>query len=102
MLGRAKVGSPNAGERRRSGLLVLDLRSDMNEGRTRMADDDSDLELRPQYDFSKGIRGKYASQYREGSNVVVLDPDVAATFKTPQAVNDALREMMRTRGAGGA
>jgi len=73
----------------------------MNEGRTKMADDDSDLELQPQYDFSKGVRGKYAAQYREGSNVVVLDPDVAATFKTPQAVNDALRELMRTRGAGG-
>ena len=73
----------------------------MNEGRTKMADDDSDLELRPQYDFSKGIRGKYAARYREGSNVVVLDPDVAATFKTPQAVNDALREVMRARGAGG-
>ena len=67
-----------------------------------MADDDSDLELRPEYDFSKGVRGKYAARYREGSNVVVLDPDVAATFKTPQAVNDALREILRSRGAGGA
>jgi hypothetical protein len=38
---------------------------------------DADLELRPQYDFSKGVRGKYASRFREGSNVVVLDPDVA-------------------------
>jgi hypothetical protein len=66
-----------------------------------MADDDSDLEPRPRYDFSNGVRGKYAARYREGSNVVVLDPDVAATFKTAQAVNDALRELMRTRGAGG-
>lgn len=67
-----------------------------------MADDDSDLELRPQYDFSKGVRGKYAARYREGSNVVVLDPDVAATFKTTQAVNDALRDLIRSRGTGGA
>ncbi len=66
-----------------------------------MADDDSALELRPQYDFSNGVRGKYAARCREGSNVVVLDPDVAAAFKTTQAVNDALRELMRTRGAGG-
>jgi hypothetical protein len=66
-----------------------------------MADDDSDLEHQPRYDFSNGVRGKYAARYREGSNVVVLDPDVAATFKTAQAVNDALRELMRTRGAGG-
>ena len=67
-----------------------------------MADDDCDLELRPEYDLSKGVRGKYAARFREGSNVVVLDPDVAATFKTPQAVNDALREILRSRGAGGA
>lgn len=73
----------------------------MSEGPTKMADD-SDLELRPVYDFSKGIRGKYAARYREGSNVVVLDPDVAATFKTPESVNDALREILRSRGAGGA
>lgn len=64
--------------------------------------DDSDLELRPVYDFSNGIRGKYAARYREGSNVVVLDPDVAAMFKTPESVNDALREILRSRGAGGA
>jgi len=64
--------------------------------------DDADLELRPQYDFSKGMRGKYASRFREGSNVVVLDPDVAALFKTSESVNDALREVARARGTGGA
>ena len=40
---------------------------------------DSD-ELREEYDFSRGERGKYASRYAQGSNVVVLDPDVAAAF----------------------
>jgi hypothetical protein len=59
--------------------------------------DDADLELRPRYDFSKGVRGKYAARYSEGSNVVVLDPDVAAVFKTSEAVNQALRELARTR-----
>ena len=63
---------------------------------------DADLELRPQYDFSKGVRGEYASRFREGSNVVVLDPDVAALFKTSESVNDALREIARARGTGGA
>jgi hypothetical protein len=72
----------------------------MSERPAKMADD-SDLELRPQYDFANGVRGKYASRFREGSNVVVLDPDVAARFKTSEAVNDALREMSRTRGTGG-
>ena len=64
--------------------------------------DDSEGELRPQYDFSKGIRGKYAAEYRAGSNVVVLDPDVAEVFKTSEAVNEALREVVRKRRAGGA
>jgi hypothetical protein len=59
--------------------------------------DDAEPELRPRYDFSKGVRGKYAARYSEGSNVVVLDPDVAAVFKTSEAVNQALRELVRTR-----
>lgn len=63
---------------------------------------DSDLELRAQYDFSGGVRGKYAARYQQGTNIVVLDPDVAAIFKTSEAVNDALREVAKRRGAGGA
>ncbi len=58
---------------------------------------DSSDELRPEYDFSGGVRGKYAQRFREGTNVVVLDPDVAAEFKNSQAVNDALRGLLRTR-----
>ena len=48
-------------------------------------------EMREEYDFSAGVRGKYAARFAEGSNVIVLDPDVAAVFRDPQAVNDALR-----------
>jgi hypothetical protein len=50
-------------------------------------------EMREEYDFSKGIRGKYARKYAEGSNVVVLDPDVAARFPDSRAVNEALRRL---------
>ena len=64
-------------------------------------DEDAEVELRPTYDFSKGVRGKYAAQYREGSNVVVLEPDMAAVFKTSKAVNEALREIARIRRSGG-
>ncbi|THI84776.1 MAG: hypothetical protein CAF41_010965 [Nitrospira sp. CG24A] len=42
------------------------------------------------YDFSKGVRGKYAKQYAEGSNVAVLSPDVAKIFRTSESVNKAL------------
>jgi hypothetical protein len=42
-----------------------------------------------------GVRGKYVSRYRSGSNVVVLAPDVAQAFPTEEAVNEALRLVMR-------
>jgi hypothetical protein len=58
---------------------------------------DSHDDIRPEYDFSKGVRGKYAARFREGTNIVVLDPDVAAEFKDSQAVNDALRRILRER-----
>lgn len=58
-----------------------------------------DDEMREEYDFSSGVRGKYAQRFDAGSNVVVLDPDVAAEFKTRQAVNEALRDALaRKRG----
>ncbi len=51
--------------------------------------------MRKEYDFSKGVRGKYAAQYLHGTNVVVLDPDVAQVFKDSTSVNDALRALVR-------
>jgi len=48
-------------------------------------------EMRNHYDFSGGIRGKYARRYAEGTNVVVLDPDVARLFPNRDAVNETLR-----------
>ena len=47
--------------------------------------------LRSEYDFSGGIRGKHHEAYRRGTNVVLLDPDVAEVFKDSTAVNTALR-----------
>jgi hypothetical protein len=58
-------------------------------------------DLRKEYDFSKGIRGKYAKRYAQGSNVVVLDPDVAEAFPTAQKVNEALRGVARKKSASG-
>lgn len=51
-------------------------------------------EMRKEYDFSSGVRGKYAARARQGSNIVVLDPDVARAFKTSRAVNSALRTLL--------
>ena len=57
--------------------------------------------MRPEYDFSGGVRGKYASRFAEGTNIVVLDPDVAREFKTSEEVNRALREFAERRRASG-
>ncbi len=59
-----------------------------------MSTPDNPGEPLPEYDFSDAVRGKYAKRYAEGTNVVVLDPDVAAKFKTSEAVNDALRKVL--------
>lgn len=48
-------------------------------------------EMRPEYDFSGGVRGKYYEAYRQASNIVVLDPDVSAVFRDSASVNEALR-----------
>jgi hypothetical protein len=56
-------------------------------------------DLRPEYDFSGGVRGKYATRFARGTNVVVLAPDVADVFKTSKAVNAALRSQLKRKPA---
>ena len=48
----------------------------------------------PEYDFSNGVRGKYAARFRKGTNVVVLEPEVAKFFSDSAAVNNALRVLI--------
>ena len=50
-------------------------------------------EMRAEYDFSKGVRGKYAGQISKDATVVVLEPDVAAVFDSSESVNSALRAL---------
>ncbi len=55
-------------------------------------------ELRPEYDFAQmkgGVRGKYVERYRSGTNLVLLDPDVAQAFPNDAAVNEALRLLIQ-------
>lgn len=54
--------------------------------------------MRREYDFTGGVRGKYFERYRQGTNVVLLDPDVAAVLKNPVAVNEA-RALLRVAEA---
>ena len=51
-------------------------------------------EMRAEYDFSGGVRGKFYQEYIKGTNVVLLDPDVAEVFRDSETVNQALRTLM--------
>ena len=69
--------------------------------KTKSKDDKGD-ELRPEYpDFGEllreGVQGKYAARYEEGTNVVLLAPDVARAFPSSEAVNEALRLVIQLR-----
>ena len=55
--------------------------------------DPDEAEILAEYDFSEGVRGKYAARYAEGSNVVVLDPDVSKVFPNAESVNNSLRSL---------
>ena len=52
-----------------------------------------DPDMLEEYDFSKGIQGKYAKQFAKGTNVVVIEPDVAKYFPDHDSVNQALRSL---------
>ena len=55
-------------------------------------------EMRPEYDLRGGVRGKYYSQYMQGTNIILLDSDVAAVFPDSESVNQALRILMKAAG----
>jgi len=52
-------------------------------------------EMRPEYDLRGGVRGKYYKQYTAGTNLVLLEPDVAAVFHDSESVNQALRVLIK-------
>ncbi len=51
-------------------------------------------EMLPNYDFTGGVRGKYAERYRQGTNLILLEPDVAEMFTDSESVNRTLRAAM--------
>ena len=61
--------------------------------------DEQNDDLRPEYDFNKllrtGVQGKYAERFKEGTNLVLLAPDVAEAFPTAEAVNETLRLVLQ-------
>ena len=55
----------------------------------------NDPEMKAEYDFSGGVRGKYAKRFARGTNLIVLDPDVAKVFKNSKEVNEILRTLTK-------
>ena len=59
-------------------------------------------EMRAEYDFASmegGVRGKYVRRVREGTNIVLIEPEIAEAFPTEQAVNEALKGILETARA---
>ena len=61
-------------------------------------EDQHDGEMRAEYDFSNGVRGKYYQRYRQGTNLVLLAPDLAKIFRDSETVNIALRQFLAEHG----
>ena len=57
-------------------------------------------DLLEEYDFSNAEIGKYAKRYADGTNLVMLDPDIASVFKTAEAMNKVLREHLEKKASG--
>ena len=60
-----------------------------------MRSKNKDKDMLREYNFSRGVRGKYSKRYAEGSNIIVLSPDVSAVFRDSISVNEALRSLMK-------
>lgn len=67
----------------------------MKKNPNKPSDDD---EMRPEYDLRGGVRGKYYERYKQGTNVVLLEPDIAKVFRDSATVNEALRQYLSEHG----
>jgi hypothetical protein len=77
-----------------SSMLVKRVLKNENTMSPQVHQDDND-DMRSEYDFSQGVRGKHYQAYRAGTNVVFLEPDIAAAFHDSASVNQALRLLVR-------
>ena len=66
---------------------------------TNMKNKNKDKDMLHEYNFSSGVRGKYAKRYAKGANIIVLSPDVSAVFRDSISVNEALRSLMKVASA---
>jgi ribonuclease toxin BrnT of type II toxin-antitoxin system len=93
---------PTRSETTPSGSSAPDQQRGASGNFMRKANRPEDDDLRPEYDFASmkgGVRGKYVARLRKGSNLVLLDPEVATAFPSAEAVNEALRGILNTTRA---
>jgi hypothetical protein len=64
-----------------------------------LSDEPDEQNMRPEYDLRGGVQGKYYQRYRQGTNVVLLEPDVVRLFHDSATVNEALRRYLSEHGA---
>jgi hypothetical protein len=82
--------------------VVLLTPADEYRGVKRMTNSTLNDELRPEYDFASmkgGVPGKYAERFRKGTNIVLVEPEVALAFPSEDSVNEALRGVLNTARA---
>lgn len=84
------LGKPPQGSAKITHMAKIDEKAVSIATNDKEADD-----LRPEYDFKDGVRGKYFDLYRKSCGTVRLDPDVAQAFPTDQEVNQALRMVIK-------
>jgi hypothetical protein len=75
-------------------LRIISARRQLHRKEGAMSQGPEDDDLEPEYDFSGAVRGKYYQRYQQGTNVVLLDADVAQAFKDSESVNRALRLLL--------
>ena len=79
---------------RKNKIRIISARRATKNERKQDEENAKDRDMLEEYDFSKGIQGKYAQKYAEGTNVVVIEPDVAKFFPDHDSVNQALRSLV--------
>lgn len=67
----------------------------MSRGKSKAPPRREDEDMRPEYDFSKAMPNKYSRRYAQGTNVVLLEPDVAEVFRDSRSVNEALKPLAK-------
>ena len=67
----------------------------MNKDPNKSPNPPTNPDMLPEYSFTGGVRGKYARAFKEGTNVVALEPDVYAVFPDSESVNEALRALIK-------